>query len=101
MVAGMTAAGWSDAGTRLPGWLREAGFRDIDEGERSYWWQSDDLARQASYAADVVESAAPALAQLPGVTEEEMRAGLADLRDLPNHPGAGLGWTLHKSKAVR
>jgi ubiquinone/menaquinone biosynthesis C-methylase UbiE len=101
MVAGMTAAGWSDAGTRLPGWLREAGFRDIDEGERSYWWQSDDLARQSSYAADVVESAAPALAQLPGVTEEELRDGLADLRDLPNHPGAGLGWTLHKSKAVR
>jgi hypothetical protein len=101
MVAGMAAAGWSDAGTRLPGWLREAGFRVIDEGERSYWWQGDDLERQANYAADVVESAAPALAQLPGVTEEELRAGLADLRDLPSHPGAGLGWTLHKSMAER
>ena len=101
MVAGMDASGWSNAGTRLPGWLREAGFRELDEGERAYWWQGDDLARQASYAADVVESAAPALAQLPGVTEKELRAGLADLRDLPSHHGAGLGWTLHKSTAVR
>jgi ubiquinone/menaquinone biosynthesis C-methylase UbiE len=101
MVGGMNASGWSDAGTRLPGWLREAGFRVLDEGEQAYWWQGEDLTRQASYAADVVESAAPALAQLPGVTEEELRNGLADLRDLPSHPGAGLGWTLHKSLAVR
>ena len=101
MAAGMAAAGWSDAGTRLPGWLREAGFRDVDEGERSYWWQGDDLDRQANYAADVVESAAPALAQLPGVSEGELREGLADLRDLPSHPRAGLGWTLHKSTAKR
>ena len=27
MVGAMAASGWSDAGTRLPGWLREAGFR--------------------------------------------------------------------------
>jgi ubiquinone/menaquinone biosynthesis C-methylase UbiE len=101
MVTGMAAAGWSDAGTRLPTWLREAGFSDIGEGERSYWWQGDDLDRQANYAADVVESAVPALAQLPGVTEKELRSGLADLRDLPSHPGAGLGWTLHKSTAMR
>ena len=24
------------AGTRLPGWLREAGFRDVEEGERPF-----------------------------------------------------------------
>ena len=36
MVLGMAASGWSDAGTRLPGWLHEAGFRVIDEGERSF-----------------------------------------------------------------
>jgi hypothetical protein len=101
MADGMAASGWSDAGTRLPGWLRAAGFRDVDGGERTYRWEGEDLARQANYAADVVESAAPALAQLPGVTEEELRTGLADLRDLPSHPGAGLGWTLHKSTAVR
>ena len=100
LVAGMAASGWSDAGTRLPGWLREAGFRDVDEGERPYWWQDDDLAVQASYAADVIESALDALAQLPGADEGELRAGLRDLRALVDQPGAGLGWVVHKSTAV-
>jgi ubiquinone/menaquinone biosynthesis C-methylase UbiE len=101
MVQGMAAAGWSDAGTRLPGWLREAGFRQVDEGERPFWWQNDDLASQASYAADVMESAVPALTELPGVSEQELRAGLDDLRNLAGEPGAGLGWVVHKSTAVR
>jgi ubiquinone/menaquinone biosynthesis C-methylase UbiE len=101
MVQGMAASGWSDAGTRLPGWLHEAGFRDIDEGERRFWWQEEDLAAQAHYAADVMESALESLAQLPGATEDELRAGLTDLRSLPRQPGAGLGWTLRKSTAVR
>src|SRR5215210_5984005 len=57
MVQGMAASGWSDAGTRLPGWLSTAGFREVDEGEQSFWWQGEDLSRQASYAADVMESA--------------------------------------------
>jgi hypothetical protein len=48
-----------------------------------------------------MESAVPALTHLPGVAEEELRAGLADLRDLPSQPGAGLGWVVHKSTAVR
>ena len=101
MVQGMAAAGWSDAGTRLPGWLRDAGFRDVDEGERMFRWQAEDLAGQASYAADVIESALPSLAQLPGAVENELRAGLADLRSLPSHPGASMGWVVHKSMAVR
>jgi ubiquinone/menaquinone biosynthesis C-methylase UbiE len=101
MVQGMAASGWSDAGTRLPGWLREAGFREVDEGERAYWWQNEDLSSQALYAADVVESALDALVRHPGVDEEHLREGLADLRNLPGHPGAGLGWTLHKSTALR
>jgi SAM-dependent methyltransferase len=101
MVRGMAASGWSDAGTRLPGWLREAGFRDVDEGERPFWWQGADATREAHYAADVMESALPALTQLPGVDEAELRTGLADLRELPSRPGAGLGWVVHKSTAVR
>jgi ubiquinone/menaquinone biosynthesis C-methylase UbiE len=101
MVQGMAAAGWSDAGTRLPGWLREAGFRDVDEGERPFWWTGEDLSRQANYAADVIESALDALAQQPGASEEELRAGLADLRALPSLPDAGLGWVMHKSTAAR
>ena len=101
MVRGMDASGWSDAGTRLPGWLGEAGFRAVEEGERLFWWQDDDLASQASYAADVVESALDALTQLAGVDERELRAGLDDLRGLAAKPGAGLGWVVHKSTAVR
>ncbi len=101
MVQGMAAAGWSDAGTRLPGWLREAGFRDVDEGERPYAFRNDDLAHQASYAAEVMESALPALVQLLGADEHELRAGLADLRDLPNVPDARLGWVVHKSTGKR
>jgi SAM-dependent methyltransferase len=101
MVQGMAASGWSDAGTRLPVWLRAAGFREIDEGERPFSWRGDDLSGQARYAADVMESALPALAQLPGAEEDELRAGLQDLRDLDRQPDAGLGWVVHKSTAIR
>jgi ubiquinone/menaquinone biosynthesis C-methylase UbiE len=101
MVQGMAAAGWSDAGTRLPGWLRESGFRDVGEGERPFWWTGEDLFRQANYAADVIESALDALAHQPGANADELRAGLADLRALPARPGAGLGWVMHKSTASR
>jgi ubiquinone/menaquinone biosynthesis C-methylase UbiE len=100
MVQGMAVAGWSDAGTQLPGWLRSAGFRAIDEGERTFTWQAEDLEGQARYAADVIESALPSLAQLPGAAEDELRAGLADLRNLSSHPGASLGWIVHKSTAT-
>jgi SAM-dependent methyltransferase len=101
MVRGMAAAGWSDAGTRLPGWLREAGFRQVAEGERPYWWTGEDLVHQANYAADVLESALDALVQQPEASEEGLKAGLADLRELPTRPDAGLGWVMHKSTAVR
>jgi hypothetical protein len=93
--------GWSGVGTRLPGWLHEAGFHDIDPGARPFWWQGEDLAAQASYAADVMESALPSLAQLPGTDEEELHAGLEDLRSFPSRPGAGLGWDVHRSTAAR
>jgi hypothetical protein len=73
----------------------------IDEGERPFWWQGDDLASQAGYAAEVLESAFDALAALPGADEEQLRSGLEDLRGLSDQPGAGLGWIVHKSTAVR
>ena len=101
MVHGMAASGWSDAGTRLPGWLRESGFENVGEGERPFWWRDEDLADQATYAADVLESALGALAALPGTDEDELRAGLQDLRSLPVQPGAGLGWVVHKSTGVK
>jgi SAM-dependent methyltransferase len=101
MVGAMSAAGWSDAGTRLPGWLREAGFENVDEGERPFWWEGDELASESAYAADVMESALEALTQVPGSDENELRAALAALRELPRQPGAGLGWVVHKSTATR
>jgi hypothetical protein len=48
-----------------------------------------------------MESALDALVQLPGAAEEELRAGLEDLRSLANQPSAGLGWVVHKTTAVR
>jgi SAM-dependent methyltransferase len=101
MVQAMSALGWSDAGSRLPGWLREVGFRDVNEGQRTFWWRGDDLEQQAFYAADVMESALAGLAEFSGTTEDELRAGFADLRALPARPQAGLGWVMHKSTAVR
>lgn len=101
MVQGMTAAGWSDAGTRLPGWLRDAGFRAIAEGPRTFWWQDQDLVSQALYAAEVLASALATDAELPDSAAEELQAGLEDLRNLPRQPRAGLGWVMHKSTALR
>jgi ubiquinone/menaquinone biosynthesis C-methylase UbiE len=101
MVAAMSSSGWSDAGTRLPGWLRDAGFVDVDDGERPFWWQGSELAAEASYAADVIESAFEAMVHASGADEEELRAGLAELRALPTRAGAGLGWVVHKSTATR
>ena len=101
MVGAMRAAGWSDAGTRLPGWLREAGFGNVVEGERPFWWEGAELASEADYSGDVVESALDALKHVPGADEDELRAGLAHLRGLPARDGAGLGWVVHKSTASR
>jgi ubiquinone/menaquinone biosynthesis C-methylase UbiE len=100
MVKGMAAAGRSDAGTHLPRWLAEAGFAEIDPGERRVWWEGAELARQANYAADVIESALAAMLELTDApSEQQLRRGLADLRGLIDQPGSGLGWTIHKSTA--
>ena len=101
MIRGMAASGWSDAGTRVPDWLREGGFENVEEGERPFWWRDEDLASQANYAADVLESALPALSALPGTDEGQLREGLHDLRSLPTQPDAGLGWVVHKSTGTK
>jgi ubiquinone/menaquinone biosynthesis C-methylase UbiE len=101
MAASMAATGTSDAGTRLPGWLSDVGFVRVDPGEREMSFEGADLAVQVGYAADVVASAVNGPTPPPGATADELRAGLEDLRALPGRPGASIGWTFHKSTAVR
>ena len=93
----MEAAGRSDAGTRLPGWLAEAGFAEVDPGLRRLSFTGDELARQIAYAADVIEST---LATAPGAAAE-LEAGLVALRALPTMPNAAMGWDVHKALARR
>jgi ubiquinone/menaquinone biosynthesis C-methylase UbiE len=97
----MDAAGRSDAATRLPGWLEEAGFAGVVPGERRLGYSGDELGRQAAYAASVIESTLPALTETSDATAAQLEAGLAELRALATIPDAALGWVVHKAKAVR
>jgi hypothetical protein len=96
----MASTGWSDAGTRLPGWLVEAGFASVDPGAGRLECSGGELTRQVRYVADVAESTLPALAQRPGRSAAELEAGVERLRP-PEAPGAALGWTVHKASALR
>ncbi|HZR05249.1 MAG TPA: methyltransferase domain-containing protein [Candidatus Udaeobacter sp.] len=97
----MEAVGRSDAGTRLPEWLVQAGFASVDPGEIRLAYAGKDLVRQVPYVAGVVESTLPTLAQAPGALASQLEAGFAELRALPTTPNAALGWIVHKAKAVR
>jgi ubiquinone/menaquinone biosynthesis C-methylase UbiE len=101
LVASVAASGSSDAGTRLPGWLREAGFARVDEGERRMWFQGAELDAQVGYAAAAMENAILGSGAPPGPATDGLRAGLEDLRRLGSRPGAGIGWVIHKSTAAR
>jgi hypothetical protein len=91
------APGHSDAGTRVAGWLAEAGFERIDPGGRAFSFEGGEVAA-ASYVADVAVDVIPVLAQLPGTASEaELRVGLDDLRALAAAPDAQLGWIVHKA----
>jgi ubiquinone/menaquinone biosynthesis C-methylase UbiE len=97
----MEGAGRSDAGTRLPEWLVEAGFTSVDPGEVRLAYAGKELTRQVPYVAAVVESTLPILAQAGGASVSQLEAGFAQLRAVPNTPNATLGWVVHKAKAVR
>ncbi len=93
--------GRSDTASRLPGWLDEAGFSRVDPGERKLRYTGDGLARQVPYVADVVQATLPDLVRLEGSSAVLLEQGLADIRALPEQPGAAMGWTVHKAHAVR
>ena len=101
VAAAMDASGRSDTGTRLPGWLEDAGFGEVDPGERRFHFTGDELTRQATYAAAVIESTIPTLAEGRDDKAALLVAGLADLRALPTTTGAALGWVVHKAHATR
>src|SRR6266498_3906975 len=97
----MEAAARSDAGTRLPEWLVEAGFTSVDPGEIRLAYSGEDLTRQVPYVVAVVESTLPTLAQTSGKSAPPLEAGFSELCALPTIPNAALGWVVHKAKAVR
>jgi ubiquinone/menaquinone biosynthesis C-methylase UbiE len=97
----MDSAGRSDTGSHLARWIVEAGFMRLDPGERRLAWSGDELARQADYAAAVVESTLSALAGASNATAATLEAGVTALRALPETPGAAIGWVVHKSTATR
>jgi ubiquinone/menaquinone biosynthesis C-methylase UbiE len=100
VVRSMEAAGGcSDAGSRLPGWLAEAGFESLDPGERHLRFTGAALARQAPQVAEVAE--ATLRSPPPGADASLLEQGLAHLRSLPSLPDAAVGWDVHKAQAVR
>jgi ubiquinone/menaquinone biosynthesis C-methylase UbiE len=96
----MGASGHNDAGAQLAGWLVEAGFEEVDPGQRRLNYSGDRLARQVHYVADVVESTLPRLAGTSAAAPAQLEAGLAHLRALPSTPGSALGWHLYKASAM-
>jgi hypothetical protein len=97
----MDATGRSDAGTRVPEWLVQAGFAAVDPGERRLVYSGRDLVRQTAYVAAVIESTLPMSTATPDASTSQFKAGLAELRALPMAADAALGWTVHKARAVR
>jgi ubiquinone/menaquinone biosynthesis C-methylase UbiE len=100
VVRAMDTTGRSDAGSRLSRWIAEAGFAEVDPGERRLAFSGDELLRQANYAASVVESTLAGLAETSRTTATELEAGVAALRALPTIPDARLGWILYKATAT-
>jgi hypothetical protein len=101
VVRAMEAGARSDAGSRVAGWLAEAGFGSVDPGERRLAYSGAGLARQTPYVASVVESTLPELSRASGASTLLLEQGLEDLRSLPSLPEASIGWVVHKATARR
>jgi SAM-dependent methyltransferase len=101
-VAGaMAASGRNDAGARVAGWLAEAGFLEVDPGERRLAYSGKALERQIPYVAAVVESTLGEQVETPPASDAQLDTGLAQLRALPSLPDAAMGWVVHKATARR
>jgi ubiquinone/menaquinone biosynthesis C-methylase UbiE len=101
MARAMEGSGRSDAGTRLPGWLAEAGFGAVEPGARRLHYSGDELPRQVAYVESVVDATLPTLKELHGASVTQLELGVAHLKALPDIPDAAIGWVVHKSHAIR
>jgi ubiquinone/menaquinone biosynthesis C-methylase UbiE len=94
----MRAFGQSDAGTQLWGWLDEAGFSNIDPGERLFSFRHPEVAPWARYLADVVEATVSDIASVATTADEEtLRRGVGELRAGTAH---SIRCAIHKARAT-
>ena len=100
LVDTFRAFGHSDAGTQLPIWLDQAGYQDIQPGERLFAYRGTETGPAARYIADVVEMTAEDMACIPGNADlDTLRLGARRLRELDSVPGARLSFVIHKAQA--
>lgn len=97
----MRAFGQDDAGTQLAGWLDDAGFADIDPGERLLSYRGAEVTPDARWLANAVEATIADVASLPGAPDEAtLRQGLEELGALGDQPGHRIRYIIHKATAV-
>jgi SAM-dependent methyltransferase len=97
----MRTFGQEDAGTRLPGWLGDAGFTEVDPGERPFSFHGAEVTPNARWMTDGAQATITDIASLPGTPDEAtLRRGLDELRALGDDPEAELSYVVHKATAV-
>jgi ubiquinone/menaquinone biosynthesis C-methylase UbiE len=100
LVEAMRLFGQHDAGTQLWGWLDQAGYRDIEPGERLFSYRGIEVSPAAAYVADAIAATVTDIADIPSVADEAtLRQGLRELRDLADNPDAWLRFVIHKAQA--
>lgn len=97
---GMDHGGRSDAGARLGGWLRSAGFKRIEDRRLRFSPKGAALVREVDYMLGFIEPALPAMAALPGAPPLALlEQGLRDWRRGARNPRGRLDLEVHKAIA--
>jgi ubiquinone/menaquinone biosynthesis C-methylase UbiE len=97
----MRTFGQEDAGPRLRGWLEEAGFTDVDPGERLFSFHGAEVTRNAHWMTDGAQATITDIAALPDTPDEAtLQRGLDELRALGDSPEAELSYVVNKASAV-
>lgn len=99
-MQGMDASGRSDAGSRLEGWLKDAGFRGLKVWPIDFDAQGSGLPHRVEYLLGFIETAIPGVLGLPGVAPEDLlRRGVDDFRAVCRAPKGRVRFRVHKSWA--